>query len=65
VTSKELRAKKDQEIGAFIQKWAAELAVLKIQASVGQCQKTAQLQDLKKGIARAKTILRERMKPNV
>ncbi len=61
MTPKELRAKKDKEVNAFMEKWAAELAVLKIQASVGQCQKSADIPKLRRNIARAKTILNERI----
>lgn len=60
MTPKELRVKKDQELEAFIQKWASELAMLKIQASIGQCQKPARIQFLKRDIARAKTVMSER-----
>lgn len=57
---KELRGKKDKELKAFMEKWGRELAVLQIQASVGQCPNSATIGHLKKDMARAKTILRER-----
>ena len=60
MTPKDLRAKKDQDIDALITKWGGELAVLKVQASVGQCAKPTQIGVLRRSIARAKTILKER-----
>jgi len=60
VTPKELRAKKEQDLLSYMKKWRSELAVLKIQASVGQCQKPARIGDLKRDIARVKTIFKER-----
>lgn len=60
MTAKELRNKKDKEVQAFVEKWVAELAMLKIQASVGQCEKSSRIGLLRKDIARAKTIMNER-----
>ncbi len=60
MTPKELRAKKEKDIDAFIDKWSTELAVLKIQASVGQCEKNSRISQIRRDIARAKTILQER-----
>ncbi len=60
MTPKELRAKKEADLNSLVEKWRAELAVLKIQASVGQCQKSSRITELKRDVARVKTILNER-----
>lgn len=60
MTSKELRAKKQQEVHAFIKKWGSELALLKIRTAAGQNQKTSEIERLRRSIARAKTILKEK-----
>ena len=60
MTPKEVRAKKDEDLLSLVEKWRSELALLKIQASVGQCQKPTQIGVLKRSIARVKTILIER-----
>jgi large subunit ribosomal protein L29 len=60
VTPKEIRGKKDEDLNILIDQWRTELALLRVQASVGQCAKPARIGMLKKDVARAKTILTER-----
>jgi len=60
VTPKELRAKKEKDLAGFLTKWAQELAALKIKASIGQCQNSSKITQMRRDIARIKTIYRER-----
>lgn len=60
MTPKELRAKKDKDLHAFLEKWRQELVGLNVQAAIGQCAKPARIKLLRRDIARVKTILNER-----
>lgn len=61
MTLKEMRSKKDQDLRTYQQKCSEELAMLKLQASVGQCQNTSKITQLRRDIARIKTIFREKV----
>ncbi|MBE3550188.1 50S ribosomal protein L29 [Brockia lithotrophica] len=56
----DLRKLTDEEIAAKIRELKEELFRLRFQQAMGQLDKPHRLKEVKKDIARAKTILRER-----
>ena len=56
----ELRALKDDELKAKIADAKKELLELRVKKSTGTLEKPSRINELRKGIARAMTILRER-----
>ena len=57
---KDLRALKDDELKAKIADAKKELLELRLKKSTGSLEKPSRINELRKGIARAMTILRER-----
>ena len=57
---KDLRALKDDELKAKITDAKKELLELRLKKSTGSLEKPSRINELRKGIARAMTILRER-----
>ena len=64
MTSKEIRALSDQEILTKINECNEELFNLRFSQSTGVLEKPSRIKDLRKDIARMKTILREREMTN-
>lgn len=58
--AKDLRVKTDGEILQEIGSLKDELFNLRFQLATGQCENPMRIRDVRKAIARAKTILRER-----
>ena len=56
----ELRALTEKELGEKLPAFEKELFDLREQARLGKIEKSSQIQQVRKGIARVKTILRER-----
>lgn len=58
--AKDLRVKSDVEILEDIGSLKGELFNLRFQLATGQCENPMRVREVRKAIARAKTILRER-----
>lgn len=56
----EVRALSDEEIKGKIREFKSELFNLRFQAATGQIENPMRIREVKKGIARLKTIQRER-----
>ncbi len=57
---KELRALSDEELAAKIKESKKELFDLRLKQSTGSLEKPSQIRELRKNVARMKTILAER-----
>lgn len=64
MTPKELRSKNLNDLRLQEGELREELFKLNLQKSVGQLEKTHRLRELKRGIARVKTVLIEKSKGN-
>ncbi len=64
MTPKELRSKNLNDLRLQEGELREELFKLNLQKSVGQLEKTHRLRELKRGIARVKTVLSEKSKGN-
>ena len=60
VTNKELRELTDEELKAKIQESKEELFNLRFSQATGSLEKPSRIKELRKAVARMKTILRER-----
>ncbi len=60
VTSKELRELTNEELLAKIEEYKEELFNLRFSQATGSLEKPARIKELRKAVARIKTILRER-----
>ena len=58
--AQDLRGRSDEELSQFVRDKADELLRLKFQYSTGQLENVARLKQVKKEIARAKTIIAEK-----
>ncbi|MCG0277412.1 MAG: 50S ribosomal protein L29 [Thermanaeromonas sp.] len=58
--AKELRELTDEELKRKVEDWKQELFNLRFQQATGQLDNPMRLREVKRNIARAKTILRER-----
>ena len=58
--AKDLRGRSDEELTQFVRDKSDELLRLKFQYSTGQLENVARLKQVKKEIARAKTIIAEK-----
>ena len=59
-TMKNLNEKTNEEIEGFLKKSKEELFNLRFQLATGQLENTAAIEECRKGIARLKTIMRQR-----
>lgn len=64
MTPKELRSKNLNDLRIQEGELQEELFKLNLQKSVGQLEKTHRLREIKRGIARVKTVLNEKSKGN-
>ena len=60
MTSKELRELTNEELVAKIEEYKEELFNLRFSQATGSLEKPARIKELRKAVARIKTILRER-----
>ena len=60
VTTKELRELTNEELKAKIEEYKEELFNLRFSQATGSLEKPARIKELRKAVARIKTILRER-----
>ncbi len=60
MTSKELRELTNEELLAKIEEYKEELFNLRFSQATGSLEKPARIKELRKAVARIKTILRER-----
>ena len=60
MTSKELRELTNEELVAKIEEYKEELFNLRFSQATGSLEKPARIKELRKAVARVKTILRER-----
>lgn len=60
MTSKELRELTNEELVAKIDEYKEELFNLRFSQATGSLEKPARIKELRKAVARIKTILRER-----
>ncbi len=60
MTSKELRELSNEELLAKIDEYKEELFNLRFSQATGSLEKPARIKELRKAVARIKTILRER-----
>ena len=60
MTNKEIRELSNEEILAKIEEYKAELFNLRFQQATGSLEKPSRINELRKLVARMKTILRER-----
>ena len=58
--AKDLKVRSDEELGQFLTDKADELMKLKFQHATGQLENVMRMKQVKKEIARAKTIIAER-----